>query len=727
MLERYGYCVLLISLSCTKGQAEDITATDSEQFKLEAIGVIGSREEALKIPGSAHKIEQAELEKFNYSDIHRVLAAVPGVYIREEDGYGLRPNIGMRGSGSERSKKIALMEDGILIAPAPYAAPAAYYFPLMAHMEAVEVSKGPVAIQYGPNTIGGAINLVTQAIPEKRTHLLDATLGGDNLFKLRAFTGDSQPLHGWLVDAVKYRADGFKQLDNGGESGFDKNDLLVKMRFNNDLSSVRYQQWDLKFGYGDEVSYETYLGLSDDDFAATPYRRYAASQKDVMQWDHQQMDLTHYVDFGNDFQLTTQLYHHQFYRSWRKFDGFGDGSPSIRTLLSDPDALYYPLLTGQEDSSEGQADEKLVLVDNQREFFSQGLQWRLDWQTEYGNSLHEVNAGVRWHRDQVERFHTADHFLMKSSQLIATGETTTTLKEETGQATALAVHVQDRISLDALTLTAGLRLEQIGSSLGSTIESLTARHSTWIPGVGVFYQLTPHWGLLAGINKGFVPVSPGQSSEIKPEESWNSEWGARFAKDKTHLEVIGFFNDYSNLKASCTASQGCSSHDVGRDFNGNAAEVYGLESKFSHSWSLQQGWTVPASLTYTWTQASFNSTFDSDNVIWGHVDAGDEIPYVPNHQSRFSVGLEDHGWQTNLSLKMLSAMRDAPGQGALAEGEGTDSQWVIDMAAAIDWQEVQWSLRIDNLLDRAYIVSRRPFGARSGKPRSVMLGIKTQW
>ena len=137
-------------------------AEEAEEQNLERISIVGNQRNFELSAGSVSVITNEELEQFEYDDIARILTTVPGVNVRLEDGYGLRPNIGFRGVTPERSKKINIMEDGLLIGPAPYSAPAAYFFPLTSKMVGVEVTKGPAAIKYGPNTVAGALNLITR-------------------------------------------------------------------------------------------------------------------------------------------------------------------------------------------------------------------------------------------------------------------------------------------------------------------------------------------------------------------------------------------------------------------------------------------------------------------------------------------------------------------------------------------------------------------------------------
>ena len=104
---------------------------------------------------------------------------------------GLRPNIGIRGGNPDRSKKLTLMEDGVLFGPAPYSAPAAYYFPLITRMVGVKVIKGPSAIAFGPQTVGGAIDFITRSIPVAPSGGVDLGLGQYGYTKAHAHFGVS--------------------------------------------------------------------------------------------------------------------------------------------------------------------------------------------------------------------------------------------------------------------------------------------------------------------------------------------------------------------------------------------------------------------------------------------------------------------------------------------------------------------------------------------------------
>ncbi|MGM0563751.1 MAG: TonB-dependent receptor plug domain-containing protein, partial [Pseudomonadota bacterium] len=135
---------------------------------LDAVQVLGDNEQARQLSGSAAVVEPRQMDIEGTTDINQVLKTVPGVYIREEEGEGLRPNIGIRSASPGRSSSITLMEDGVLVAPAPYSNPAAYYFPTTMRMQSVEVLKGAPLLRYGPQTTGGVINMVSTPIPDER-------------------------------------------------------------------------------------------------------------------------------------------------------------------------------------------------------------------------------------------------------------------------------------------------------------------------------------------------------------------------------------------------------------------------------------------------------------------------------------------------------------------------------------------------------------------------------
>lgn len=433
-----------------------------ELLEMEPVVVQSTPIDTSRVGGSAHVVSKEELETFEYDDVHRVLNQVPGVYVRQEDAFGLRPNIGMRGASSDRSSKVTLMEDGVLLAPAPYSAPAAYYFPLVTRMERLEVFKGPASIQYGPQTVGGGLNWISRPIPATQLGTLDIAAGQYRTGKLHGSYGARSKHLGALVEGIHLRSDGFKDLDGGGNTGFDKNEFLVKLQANTDMSKRQYQAVELRLGYSDERSSETYLGLADADFGAAPYRRYVSSGLDEMDAYRTQVQVRHVLKWGKDFDLNTTFYRHDFSRKWRKLNRFRSG-PSLHEVLTYPtgqSAVYLDVLRGTQDS-EGQ-DQDLMIGTNDRDYISQGVQLVGNWQHDAGWISQEIELGVRFHDDSVRRHHTEEGYQMRQATLVSDQQGEATVLRNEASTSAWAFHALDKIQLgDSWFVNPGLRLELI--------------------------------------------------------------------------------------------------------------------------------------------------------------------------------------------------------------------------------------------------------------------------
>ena len=714
-----------------------------DPVKLQQVFITGGANEIQTQPGSATLIDKTALEQFEYTDIHRVLNEVPGINLQEEDGYGLRPNIGMRGSSPERSKKVTIMEDGILSGPAPYSAPAAYYFPNVSRMSAVEVFKGPSAIQYGPATVAGAVNMVSRAIPFNAQGELDVQAGSYEFKRLNAYYGEQIGNFGYVVEGLHASTTGFKDLD-GTEyddlgTGFERNDFSLKTSY--DLNGEYRQRLTLKLGYADEQSNETYVGLTKDDFDADPYRRYAASALDNMQWEHTQFQLTHTFEPTITSSVTTDIYRNEFSRDWFKLNALGDINGNnridVNEILSNPsDAEFsdlYSVIVGDLVSG---SNDKLLIGNNGRDFISQGIQTKLNADAFVFGLSHQVEVGVRLHMDEIKRNHTEQSYDMTSNGLqITSGSILSETKTNKGEATALALYIKDDIQIDNSTISLGLRSETIETSLHTSMENdvpkndlKEATESVLVPGAGIFTQLTENFGILAGVHKGYVATAPGQEGDIDPEESINYEAGFRI-NGQYNIEVVAYLNDYSNLKGVCSFNVGCNAENTDSEFNGGEVLVYGLESNYKTQLNLSAALAVPLNVTYTFTQTEFQNTFKDPNGIFegddGEVLEGDELAYVPKHRLNIKTGLQAEKWQLMLSALYQGEMRSHAGQGTISEEEKIDAYLVLDLAANYQiLPELKIYTTVDNLLGKEYLVAAQPMGYRPGKPRTVHLGAK---
>jgi len=697
--------------------------------QIERTSLTGGSSGVKDIPGSVHYISPKELQKFNYNDVNRILRNIPGINMQEEDGFGLRPNIGFRGSGVERSSKITVMEDGVLMAPAPYAAPAAYYFPIAGRMQGVEIRKGSSQIKYGPYTTGGAINFVSTEIPDQfrgKVSLQGSSFDGRTL---HANVGDSYKNFGFMAETFQVHSDGFKELDNGGDTGFDTRDYLVKFRVNTNPDAKIPQSLTFKAGHSTETSHETYLGLTQSDFDTDPFRRYNGSQEDVMDTEQKQFLLRHHAQLSKIIDITTSAYRTDFKRNWYKLDKVNGAS--ISSILNDPN-LYsaeYDIISGG-----NSADDALAVKANNRSYYSQGVETIIGLNFDRGEIKNDLEIGLRMHKDQIDRFQWVDGYRMVNGGMqLTTAATPGTESNRVEEANAIATYVQYTLDINKFRFIPGLRYEHINinrmdygiNDPERTGVDLTSRENTvdvFMPGIGMEYNYSTTSAWFLGVHKGFSP--PGSKEGTQPEESINYELGYRYLKKQLDFQSVIFFNDYSNLLGSDLAAAGGSGS--GDQFNGGEANVWGLEFEAHYNlitsdYSL---FTVPIGLTYTFTNSEFLNSFESDFEGWGDVEEGDELPYLAKHQLAFNVGVEHSKFNVNLSSKYVSRMRTEAGQGDIPESQGTDSQFVLDFSSNYHLtNHISFFGSVNNITDQVYIVSRRPAGLRPGMPRSFNLGV----
>ncbi len=747
-----GPVMLQISRVGFETVTRDLNITESESVQLSVglavkpvllddvivnrTSLVGNRERLFKTPGSAHYISASEMERFEYNDINQSLRDIPGVNIQEEDGYGLRPNIGFRGSGAERSQKITIMEDGVLIAPAPYSAPAAYYFPTVGRMSGIEVRKGSSQIKFGPFTTAGALNMLSTPIPPEFRGQVEFLSGENNARRIHATAGESAPHFGFVAETFQDRVDGFKNLDGGGPTGYDIKDYMVKLRLNTATDATVYQQVEFKYSQTDEISNETYLGLTDADFAETPYRRYAGSQKDVMDADHEQFQVRHFAKPSDRFDVTTTFYRNVFTRNWYKLDrvrGSEDGSNvSIGSILADPEtyAAEYAVIAGDA----GSHANALTVKSNNRQYYSMGLQSVAGFDL----GRHSVEAGIRYHEDEMDRFQWNDEYRMTDGVMMLTlAGTPGTESNRIAQAQAWAAFAEARLSFDKLTVVPGLRFETMNlsqddygkSDPGRTGSDLSSRENdvdVLIPGVGIDYRFSEAVSGFSGVHKGFAP--PGSTPGTEPEESINYEAGLRYRDDALTAQTVVYFNNYTNLLgADLAAGGGTGSGDL---FNGGDVDVKGLELSAAYDIASHldtpAGLSVPVSVAYSFTDANFQNAFESSFGPWGTVEEGDELPYVARHQLSLGADVAKERFRISANGTYKGKMRTKAGQGSYDDTEATDAHLVLDLAGEYSVTSlVKVFGGIRNVLDETYIAARRPAGVRPGLPRTLTIGLKT--
>ncbi|MBR9910272.1 MAG: TonB-dependent receptor [Gammaproteobacteria bacterium] len=680
---------------------------------LETITIIGSREQAQTIPGSGALIDEEQLRIETATDISQLMKTIPGTYIREEDGFGLRPNIGIRAAGSERSSKVTLLEDGAMIAPAPYSNPEAYYFPTTMRMSTVEVLKGAPLLRYGPQTTGGVVNLVSTAIPEDNSGNITAVAGEYGSRDIHAHYGGKRGNFGWLVETVQRNSDGFKDIDRSSrDAGFDIEDYVVKFSWEGNKQRLLF-----KAQYSEEVSNETYLGLTDTDFDRDEDRRYGLSEIDQMDNKHEGYSLVYSLELTDGITATATAYRNEFVRDWFKLGGGG----SIVTAANADDATAQGILDGTVDAT------GLEYVHNNRSYESQGVE--LNFTIDMGT--HQVEFGGRLHEDEMDRFQPIEIYDQINGSLVFQNVVQPTgSNNRLEEAEALSFWIKDDWQITkALHLNLALRYEDVETAreqfndpartlLGSERANTT---DVWLPGASFSYNVNNSWQVLAGVHRGFSPLGGGAQEFEEPEISTNYEAGVRFSREPLFLEAIGFYSDFENKTENCSLANPCSNGATSGSFTTGEAEVSGLELQAGTAFTAGR-FIVPVNLAYTYTKAELSK----DNSEEGFQD-GDTLADIPENTLSLRVGLENqNGWNNYAVAKYIDEMCVSVGCNRIGGRFGeTESLFVLDFISRYALNpQTDVFLKVDNLFDERSIVSRVPDGARPNKPRTAYVGVE---
>jgi len=711
--------------------------------------VIGSESELARLPGAGEYLGIDDIRLHSYDNIHDVLRRSTGVYVQEETGFGLLPNISLRGVDTHRSQKITLMEDGVLTAPAPYSAPSAYYAPTMGRMSGLEVLKGSSQVRYGPHTTGGAVNYLSTPVDGEESTYLKLLYGSNNEFRGHLYQRGSANTEngrvGGLAEVYHRQTDGFKSIrhasGNEDETGFRKTDYMAKLAW--EPGDAHNQRLELKLGYTDFNADETYLGLSEADFDSDPYQRYLSSRFDNFDGYQIRSYLRHVVDFNDDLKLTSAIYYNKFHRNWYKLKdiknvaGLESGTINMAEALATGGAALATL--------KGENAGIWRIRANNRDYYLVGAQSRMNVDLEGLGALHDLELGLRYHVDEAERYQWQDEYIVDDQGNvtgIAYGEKGGA-GDRTQTAKALAAYVQDTMDWGPFALIPGVRVEHIANEVndrGAGTGSMTNDEFVWAAGVSSRYMATDRWMLFGGVHRGYSVPSPADSinKDLKEETSVAVELGTRCGNRTVSGEFTLFYTDLNDLIVGGYVG---TESDTDSENAGNI-DAYGAELKGEVDLGALCDWGAKsplwAALTYT------HATLDGDTVskdpgsLFSGGEDGNRVPYIPEFQGTVGYGVTvkkldaeisatyvDSTFTTaNNSEEQVNPVTDKPD----ARFGKTSSRVVVDASARYalggGWAAF---VNLHNLFDEEYIASRHPYGPRPGQPFTAMGGVEARF
>jgi Fe(3+) dicitrate transport protein len=720
-------CMMEMVSGMVLAQEFDARGDSTKEQSMPQIEILTQRDRILsKVPGSVAVIDFKSIRKIAPVHGNELFRKIPGLNVVDEEGAGLRLNIGIRGLDPDRSRNVLVLEDGIPVALNPYGEPELYFTPPIDKMTGVEVLKGSGQILFGPQTTGGVVNLISANPPEKKSSTLRIKAGNGGFVSTYASYGNTIDKVGFLVSYLNKRA------DNIGATRFNLHDIAAKMS----IALSEKAKIGIKLGLYDELSNSTYIGLTQNmyDKGGQDYLRMAPT--DLLPVRRYHFSATHKYRLNNRLQLQTTAFAYSTTRDWRRQDFSFSASAANRTSVvwgnpSIPGGAIYMLKTNGH---------------RNRQFDVAAIESQLKWRTE----KQLLQAGIRLLAERVN-----EQFLI-GNKPDAVGGNLRDVENRNGRAISLYVH--DKIAItQKLEINVGLRLENFDYSrnilrgrfmlngvttIADTNVVASNKLMAVIPGGGFNYSLDEGVTLFGGIHRGFAPprtkdaiTSEGIALDIAQEDSWNSELGIRALLGNVVKAEFTFFSmEFKNQIIPVSQSSG-NANATGLA-NGGKTRHLGVEAgaSFDLAKQMKKNFSIVFAANATWIDSRFSANrFIPVGANKLNVK-NNLLPYAPSLMVNNSIEFESSkGAGIRLSGNYVGKQFADELNTVVASADGRNglltSRYITDLSAfaRLSKKQILFSLAIKNLTNERYIVSRRPQGIRVGIDRQIVLGMEIKW
>ncbi len=673
--------------------------------------IAGASEQIAKIPGSVDVLDSATLREARLFTFDEALRKVAGVYTRPEEGFGLRPNISIRGLNPTRSARVLLLEDGVPLAYAPYGDNASYYHPPVDRFDGVEIVKGSGQVLYGPMTVGGVVNYITPPVPDRMSGSLALTGGNRDYLNAHARWGGTFQGVGLLLDGVRKQGEGARDNVRSG-----LNDFTFKL--NAALSAS--QALTLKANHYTEDSRVTYSGLRLDEWLAGP--RINPFRNDAFYGQRTGLAGTHNAALGPGLILSTAVYYSRFDRDWWRQSSNSNQRPN---------RLGTPGCRGMEDLHTGCGNEGRL-----RSYQTWGFEPR-------GRASHAW-LGIRQETDFGFRAHFENQNRLQMNGSTPLARTGMIVEDNERNTQGWSGFVQNRLFLGKWVVTPGVRVDLVrydrthrlfGGGAGVFGK---AQLTQVIPGIGAAYTPDARFTFFAGIHRGFAPPraediisNSGGFVELDPELSWSFEAGMRTRPSRnSSLDATWFRMDYQNqiIPASLAGGVGAVLTSAGQTLH------QGMEFSGRHDIRnlFGSGNTLYVRAVHTWLPtARFEGVRYSGVAGFGNVPVtGNRLPYASRTLSNAMVGFLHRrgvhvffeGVQTGRQYgDDLNTVNPTPdGQRGALPGHVL---WNATLNVPLEGRRTTLFVTTKNLFDRTVVVDRVR-GMLPNSPRLVQGGVR---